>query len=417
MRQLSPKQKEFWNAPFHRWNIKYGATRTGKTYLDYFMIPRRIRERAGQEGLVVLMGNTKGTIQRNVIEPMQALYGDGLVSSIRSDNTATLFGERVHCLGADNKKHVNRVRGMSIKYGYGDEVVSWEQEVFEMLKSRLDKPYSCFDGTCNPKGPDHWFKKFLDSGADIFAQQYSLNDNPFLDPEVRKAIEREHTGVFYDRNILGLWVAAEGLVFPRFGEYSLPHILGGDGKALPVNLRAFSKVVIGVDFGGAGSQTCFCATGYQGYRRLHVLAEDALPLGRDIDADAICRAFVAFYRRVMALCGKVDWVLPDSASPTMINSLVSAMRAAGLNARCIKGCRKNPVSERPRTVDRLLGQGRLTLDVACPETIRALRELRWSEKRPDEPEDQNLGNINDRWDAFCYTWLDFVEFIDRWAVS
>ena len=59
MRQLSPKQKEFWNAPLHRWNIKYGATRTGKTYLDYFMIPRRIRERAGQEGLVVLMGNTK----------------------------------------------------------------------------------------------------------------------------------------------------------------------------------------------------------------------------------------------------------------------------------------------------------------------------------------------------------------------
>ena len=417
MRQLSPKQKEFWNAPFHRWNIKYGATRTGKTYLDYFMIPRRIRERAGQEGLVVLMGNTKGTLQRNVIKPMQALYGDGLVSSIRSDNTATLFGEEVHCLGADKKIREDIVRGMSIKYCYGDEVVSWAQPVFEMVKSRLDKPYSCFDGTCNPKDPHHWFKKFLDSGADIFAQQYSLNDNPFLDPEVRKAMEREHTGVFYDRNILGLWVAAEGLVFPRFGENVLPHVLGDNGKALPVNLRAFSKVVIGVDFGGAGSQTCFCATGYQGYRRLHVLAEDALPLGRDIDADAICRAFVAFYRRVWALCGRVDWVLPDSASPTMINSLVSAMRAEGLNARCIKGCRKNPISERPRTVDRLLGQGRLTLDAGCPETIRALRELRWSEKRPDEPEDQNLGNINDRWDAFCYTWLDFVEFIDRWAVS
>ena len=83
--QLSDKQKEFWLAPFHRWNIKSGATRAGKTYLDYYMIPRRIRERAGLPGLVVLMGNTKGTLQRNVIDPMIEMYGDALVSSIRSD--------------------------------------------------------------------------------------------------------------------------------------------------------------------------------------------------------------------------------------------------------------------------------------------------------------------------------------------
>lgn len=48
----------------------------------------------------------------------------------------------MHCLGADNRKHVDRLRGVSIKYCYGDEVVTWEPEVFEMLKSRLDKPYA-----------------------------------------------------------------------------------------------------------------------------------------------------------------------------------------------------------------------------------------------------------------------------------
>ena len=82
---------------------------------------------------------------------MQNIFGAALVSSIRSDNTATLFGERVHCLGADNRKHVDRLRGVSIKYCYGDEVVTWEPEVFEMLKSRLDKPYSRFDGV-QPQG-------------------------------------------------------------------------------------------------------------------------------------------------------------------------------------------------------------------------------------------------------------------------
>ena len=128
--KLSDKQAAFWREPFHRWNVKAGATRSGKTYLDYYVIPRSIRERKGKPGLVVLMGNTKGTLQRNVIEPMQEIYGERHVSSIRSDNTATIFGERVHCLGADNKKHVDRLRGTSIKYCYGDEVVTWEQEVF-----------------------------------------------------------------------------------------------------------------------------------------------------------------------------------------------------------------------------------------------------------------------------------------------
>ena len=104
--------------------------------------PRRLREREGKPGLAVLLGNTRGTLERNVLAPMREIYGAQMVSPLRADGTATLFGQRVHCLGADNKRHVDRLRGASIKYCYGDEVVSWEREVFEMLKSRLDKEYS-----------------------------------------------------------------------------------------------------------------------------------------------------------------------------------------------------------------------------------------------------------------------------------
>lgn len=32
--QLSDKQKEFWNNAESRWNVKSGATRSGKTYMD-----------------------------------------------------------------------------------------------------------------------------------------------------------------------------------------------------------------------------------------------------------------------------------------------------------------------------------------------------------------------------------------------
>lgn len=210
------KQQEYLEKATHRWNIKCGATRSGKTYLDYYVIPKRIRSLAELEGLIFILGNTKGTLQRNVIEPMQRIWGTGLVSDIKADNTAYMFGEKVHCLGADKISQVDVIRGSGVKYCYGDEIVSWHQEVFEILKSRLDKPYSCFDGTCNPDTPTHWLKEFIDSDVDLFYQHYSIYDNDFLDAAVRAEMEKEHVGVFFTRYILGEWVRAEGLIYPQY---------------------------------------------------------------------------------------------------------------------------------------------------------------------------------------------------------
>ena len=95
MQLWTPKQSEFIREAHHRWNFKGGATRSGKTYMDFrYVIPSRIRQRAGKDGLTVILGVTKATIERNVLEPMRTLYGDELVAYISSDNTVTLFGEK-----------------------------------------------------------------------------------------------------------------------------------------------------------------------------------------------------------------------------------------------------------------------------------------------------------------------------------
>lgn len=238
---FSRMQQEYFQKATHRWNIKQGATRSGKTYMDYFVIPKRIRRVAEEDGLVVLLGNTKGTLQRNIIEPLQNLWGVELVSNIRSDNTAMLFGEKCYCLGADKVNQVDRLRGSSIKYCYGDEVVTWHEDVFEMLKSRLDKPYSRFDGTCNPDNPYHWFKQFLDSKADIYSQQYCIDDNPYLDPAFVDNLKREYEGtVYYDRYILGRWTIAEGLVYPMFNR---------DFHIKPTEPRPYQQYYISCDYG------------------------------------------------------------------------------------------------------------------------------------------------------------------------
>lgn len=230
---LSQKQTEFVRCGNRRWNFKGGATRSGKTYLDFkWIIPTRIRERIGKDGLAVILGVTKSTIERNVLEPMRNIYGDELVGTISSDNTAWIFGEKCYCLGAEKVSQVSKIRGASIKYCYGDEVADWSEEVFALLKSRLDKEYSCFDGTYNPQYPNHWLKIFLESDADIFSQTYTIDDNPFLPPAFVENLKKEYAGtVFYDRYILGRWTLAEGLVYPMFSkETNVTNKTGGAGK-------------------------------------------------------------------------------------------------------------------------------------------------------------------------------------------
>lgn len=229
----APKQAEFIRDGNHRWNFKGGATRSGKTYMDFrIVIPSRIRERACKEGLTVILGVTKATIERNVLEPMRTLYGDELVAYISSDNTVMLFGEKCYALGAEKLSQVSKLRGSSIKYCYGDEVADWSPDVFGLLKSRLDKDYSCFDGTYNPQGPTHWLKEFLDSDADIFSQVYTIDDNPFLPPAFVENLKREYQGtVLYDRYILGMWAAAEGALFTTYPEFTDNEELLYDGIA------------------------------------------------------------------------------------------------------------------------------------------------------------------------------------------
>lgn len=404
---LSPKQKEFWNEPFHRYNIKYGATRAGKTYLDYFMIPRRMIERRDNDGLFVFIGNSKGTLQRNVIEPMMNIYGAANVSSMRSDNTCTIFGMKVHCLGADNAAREDKLRGMSIKYCYGDEIVTWNERVFEMLKSRLDKPYSCLDATCNPKDPQHWVKQFIDSGADVFSQQYTIDDNPFLDKTVRENMKKEHSGVFYQRYILGEWCVAEGLVFQYFEPEK-------DRWVKPFEPEKYRKITIGIDFGETGSLTSMCATGIVGnFERLDVLMEGQRERSDSLDTEMIAQACAGFCAEVYARFKRYDHVFFDQASPALGNRVAAVLRERGLPWRNVAPCVKTPLESRPVTVDGLLCQGRIRINPQAQGIVRALSSLRWDEKEPDIPEDKNIGNINDFWDAFNYSWSAWADYFDR----
>lgn len=392
--QLSPKQKEYWANANRRWNIKAGATRSGKTFLDYYLLPKRIRALAGKDGLVVILGNTKGTLQRNIIEPLQRLYTPSLVSDIRSDNTATLFGEKCYCLGADKINQVDRIRGSSIKYCYGDEVVTWHEDVFTMLKSRLDKPYSLFDGTCNPESPNHWFYKFLQSDADIYAQQYSIDDNPFLPVGFVENLKREYAGtVYYDRYILGKWALAEGLIYKQFVDNPDAFII--QKEKLP---ERFDYIGIGHDFGGNKSNHAFVATGISFDNHVYKLRAKSVK-ATGVSFHELEQIFVEFVEGIIKDYGYPDGIYCDSAEQTMINSYRQNTPYPIYNSI------KKPINDRIRCTCLLMGSGRYHIvEGECEDLINGLKNAVWDGKSlEDKRLDDGTSDI-DILDADEYSW-------------
>jgi len=219
MPRLNPKQNEYIRDAHARWCLKVGAVRSGKSYCDIaFVILSRLRAVKDKAGLNVIIGVSKETVERNVLQPMREIYTSDVVGTINSRNIAMVAGVPVYCLGAEKASQVSKIQGMSIKYCYGDEIAKWSPNVFDMLKSRLDKPYSRFDGSCNPESPEHWLKQFIDSdGLDIYVQKYTIFDNPALSKEFVDNLCKEYEGtVYYNRLILGEWTLAQGLIYPMY---------------------------------------------------------------------------------------------------------------------------------------------------------------------------------------------------------
>lgn len=218
---FSKKQNEFIVKATHRYNFKVGAVRSGKSYVDIAQIvPSRLRAVKDFDGLNFIIGVSKETIERNVLQPMREIYTSAVVGTINSRNIANVCGVPVYCIGAEKISQLAKIQGASIKYCYGDEIAKWNPEIFAMLQSRLDKPYSKMDGACNPEYPGHWLKQFIDrDDIDLYIQKYKIFDNPFLSKEFVENLCKEYAGtVYYGRYIEGEWTLAEGLIYPMYND-------------------------------------------------------------------------------------------------------------------------------------------------------------------------------------------------------
>lgn len=371
--------------------------------MSYDLIAKRMVELPA--GDCYLLAKTIGNLERNVLGPMRERFGARYISPIykRAHGAlkVSIFGRENYCVGANDISAVAKIQGGGAVYYYGDEVTTWPQEVFQMIKSRLDKPGACFDGTMNPGPPTHWAKKdMIDRAGEIDLKHWHfvIDDNPFLPPEFVRELKAEYKpgSVWYKRYILGLWAMAEGAIYDMLDETR--HVVD--------TLPAITRYWLGVDYGTA-SVTCFWLLGLGADNRLYFVdfwRHDAEQARRQLTDVQFAEALEHFLADTSVTAEHV-MVPSDAAS---FATTLQQFKAAGRlpHVRGITFADRSPgsVLRRIRSTSSLLSLGRLLFSRTV-ERKGGLREWMsrcWDAKAQQIGEDEPLKQNDHDTDAGEY---------------
>jgi PBSX family phage terminase large subunit len=214
-------KKNFWLLVLH------GAKRAGKTVADndlFLLELKRVRKIADRlnipEPQYILAGNSLGSIARNVLIELTNKYG--IEINFNKHNEFKLFGVKVCCFGHGTIRDMARIRGMTSFGAYINEGTTAVEEVVREILNRCSGEGARVMMDTNPDNPEHYIKTDYIDKADnnkIIEIHFELDDNDFLTDEYKENIKSTTpTGLFYDRDILGLWVNSEGVVYKDFNK-------------------------------------------------------------------------------------------------------------------------------------------------------------------------------------------------------
>jgi PBSX family phage terminase large subunit len=227
----------------------HGAKRTGKTVINNDIFLReliRVRKIADnlkiKEPMYILAGVSSKTIQNNVLQEIYNRYQ--LDIKFDKHNSFTLFGVKVVQAFTGTIGGLGGIRGMTAFGAYVNEASLANEKVFKEIISRCSGDGARIVFDTNPDNPEHWLKKeYIDSKSEnIISYHFELDDNTFLSPRyIQNIKESTPSGMFYDRDIRGLWVTGEGVVYSDFD--SNKHFISD------VDNIEFETYIAGVDWG------------------------------------------------------------------------------------------------------------------------------------------------------------------------
>ena len=220
----TPKQRELlrlWQTnKLKRINLLSGSVRSGKTWISLVLWAFWVATMPKEKNYL-MTAKSLTTLKRNVLDLLTELVGEKNFTFSIAQKQALLFGRKIYLEGANDARAESKIRGMTLQGAYCDELTLYGENFFTMMLSRLSEPNAKLFATTNPDTPMHCLnKKYIERGHELnmLLMTFLIDDNTFLDPNYVEELKKEYVGVFYDRFIRGLWVVAEGLVYPRFSK-------------------------------------------------------------------------------------------------------------------------------------------------------------------------------------------------------
>lgn len=224
---ISPKQKKILAFPYSKYDaiICDGAVRSGKTsIMTVAFIDWAMREFSGQR--FGLCGKTVDSCSKNLVVPYLSMaYSKQkyILRWRRSDKILEVRRGAVtnyfEVFGGKDESSFALIQGRTLAGVLLDEVALMPRSFVEQALTRCSVDGAKLWFSCNPESPQHWF--YLEwikrhKERNVLYLHFEMTDNPGLSQKTLERYQSMFAGVFYDRYIRGLWVVAEGLIYPMF---------------------------------------------------------------------------------------------------------------------------------------------------------------------------------------------------------
>lgn len=374
-----------------------GSIRSGKTIACIIGFLTWSQEMFSGQSFI-LAGKTMGALKKNVVRPMQQILEawGWSYTYIRSGTDARIeIGSNTYYLyGANTEASQDALQGLTAAGAYADEAALFPQSFIDQMIGRCSVDGWKVWMNCNPEGPHAYIKEeFIDKAKEkkVYRLHFMMDDNLTLSAQRKEAYKRSWSpgSVFYKRFILGLWVAADGLIYQQFADNVKQYLV--DPKWMEENEIIYAT--IGVDFGGTKSAHSFTLTGFtRGYKQVVVL--DEYYCKKRINPKQLQEDFIDFVRRAKQKY-KVYEAYCDSAEQTLIAGLEMACVQAHVGIE-IKNAIKGSINDRIAFYNSLIAQNRWKIMKHCTHIISAFENACYDDKKKnmDVRLDDGLMNVD-----------------------
>ena len=361
---ISKKQVEFLSAPLPRQTIVEGCISSGKTFICNHKAIEHIVSNYKNQGLIFFVGRTLTTLERNVLEPLALQYKGDFKYSL-NQKKATLCGIRIELEGCNDMTAEAKIRGSTAEFIYGDELTLWNKPFLMRCMGSLRTPNAAFLGTTNPDSPLNFVNSdYLERKEELGLRniKFDMLDNPSLTPEYIEQVSKEYVGVFHDRFIKGLWVLAEGLIYPN-----------AEQAIVPTEPREYTEYQISCDY-GIHNPTCFGLFGKCG--DTWYLVKEYYHSGRDTNQP---KTDDEYYQELERFAGglPIRRIIIDPSASSFITLIRRKGKFAVLPA-------DNAVIDGIRNTATALSNGVVKINDCCDRMKDEFKVYAWDEKSEED---------------------------------